>query len=250
MTDRDVFLRAFTTDVERTGPRTLSGRLVPYNVVADVADQLPDGGHDVYREGFRPGAFAPQANAKDSSMAARIGFVHRHDGGLGFLGPFQSLTEKPDGLYGEATILRSRASDVEDLLGNGTRELSVEFRVPRAGGTEVDDEGVRWRTRAHLDQVALEPRGAYRQAEVLNFRAEAEERQREQAGVDEEEAALRAALAEEAAAAELEASAALARRARFEELAGRYDDVARRQQELLDRYGFVPPPTNQWGRRL
>lgn len=250
MTDRDVYLRAFTTDVQRTGPRTLSGRLVPYDVVADVADELADGKIDVYREGFRPGAFAPQANAKGPAMAARIGLVHRHDGGLGFLGPFQSLNEKSDGLYGEATILRSRADDVEDLLDNGTRELSVEFRVPRAGGTEVDDDGVRWRTRAHLDQVALEPRGAYRQAEVLNFRAEVEERQREQTAVDEEEAALRAALAEEAAAIEREAEAALARRARFEELAGRYDDVARRQQDLVAQYGFAAPPITQWGRRL
>lgn len=250
MTERDVYLRAFTTDVQRTGPRTLSGRLVPYNVVADVADEVPGGELDVYREGFRPGAFAPQANAKGPAMAARIGLVHRHEGGLGFLGPFQSLSEEPDGLYGEATVLRSRADDVEDLLDNGTRELSVEFRVPRAGGTEVDDDGVRWRTRAHLDQVALEPRGAYRQAEVLNFRAEAEERERTQAVMDEEEATLRAALAEEAAAAEREATAALARRARFEALAGRYDDAARRQRELLDQYGFAAPPTNQWGRRL
>jgi HK97 family phage prohead protease len=225
-----VLVRAFPTVLERTGPRTLTGRLVPYNLATDVADLLPDGTHDIYREGFRPMAFSTQATSTEKGVIARIGLAHRHDNGLGYLGPFASLREGDDGLYGDVSILRSKADDVEDLLANGVNELSIEFRVPQANGTEVDSDGIRWRVKAHLDGVALEPRGAYDQAQVLAYRAAADEQAQAEAAAEE----LRRK-------AEAEAEAIVERRHRFDELSRRADDVVERQKELIEQYGLTAP---------
>ena len=81
---------------------------------------------------------------------------------------------RPNGLWGDAKVLRSRAGNVEDLLAAGVSKLSVEFRLVGKEHTTTDG-GVRWRTHAHLDAVALEPKGAYSGAQVMAFRAEADE---------------------------------------------------------------------------
>jgi len=180
MTGLTVFRRAFPVTLEQTGPRELAGRCVPFGVVADVVDELPDGTLDIYQEGFRPGAFMPQATTPERGVLQRIGVVHSHDGGLGYLGPCVALREEADGLWFGAAVLRSKASDVEDLLAAGVNEISIEFRQPRHNSTEIDADGVRWRTKAHLDQIALEPRGAYTGARVAAFRAELDELAREE----------------------------------------------------------------------
>lgn len=223
------YLRAFPTSMERTGPRQLTGRLVPYDEAVPVVDELPDGGVDFYREGFRPGSF-PQAASTEPGVIRQISLIHRHEGGLGFLGPFTALRSEADGLYGDVSILRSRADDVDDLLGSGVSELSIEFALPKgAAHTEVDDEGVRWRVKAHLHQVALEPKGAYSSAQVLAFRAEAD------AALQEAEAARLAEVARDAAASE----AAEARRRRWQELTGRLEDEKARQAALEQRLGIT-----------
>lgn len=223
------YLRAFPTSMERTGPRQLTGRLVPYDEAVPVVDELPDGGVDFYREGFRPGSF-PQAASTEPGVIRQISLIHRHEGGLGFLGPFVALRSEDDGLYGDVSILRSRADDVDDLLGSGVTELSIEFALPKgAAHTEVDDEGVRWRVKAHLHQVALEPKGAYSSAQVLAFRAEAD------AALQEAEAARLAEVARSVAATE----AAEARRRRWQELTDRLEDEKARQAALEQRLGIT-----------
>lgn len=227
MTNQLIHVRAFPTEIQASGPRRLTGRLVPYNEIAHVMDLSPEGKPDIYEEGFRPGAFSAQVNSPEPRALAKINLIHRHEGGLGYLGPFTALREDADGLYGDVNVLRSKASDVEDLLADGVGELSVEFRVARPEYTEVDGAGVRWRTRAHLDQVALEPRGAYRSAQVLAYRAEQTE-----------------AIAETEATAEherIEAEAAAARRARWDQLAGRLDGEIERQAQLVRDYGLTRP---------
>lgn len=247
-----VLVRAFPTDIERTGHRQLTGRLVPYGIVTNVLDQLPDGKLDVYQEGFRPGAFAPQVNTREQRIIAKIGLVHTHEGGLGYLGPFTGLREEADGLYGDVSILRSKADDVDDLIEAGIKGLSVEFRVPRANATETDDQGVRWRTRAHLDKVALEPKGAYDDAEVLAFRADHDAAELEEAAAGEEESTDEDASAEardrwaelqekDRQRREADAEASAERHRRFEELAGRLLAEQQRQDELVRRYGITRP---------
>ena len=224
------FLRAFPSAIERTGPRQLTGRLVPYNVVTDVADPVGEGRFDFYREGFRPGAFGGQAKS-EKRVLNKISLIHRHEGGLGFLGPFVALREQPDGLYGDVVVLRSKANDVEDLLDAGVDELSVEFRLRSGNHTDTDGDGVRWRTRAHLDQVALEAKGAYPQAQVLAYRAEVDEQERD--------AAAAAQVARQIA--EDEAEATRQRRARWEALTGRLDGDLERQGALVVEYGITDP---------
>lgn len=241
------FIRAFPSSIERTGPRTLTGRLVPYNRPAEVIDELPDGQLDRYREGFRPGAFGIQANSTEKGVLGRIGFIHRHDGGLGYLGPFVALRDEPDGLYGDVRILPTKADDVAALIDEGVNELSVEFRLPKNDPTEITADGTRWRTRAHLDQVALEPRGAYSTAQVLAFRSEADDEQRAEA--ERQEAERKAAADAEAAEAakaeeerqriEAEAAAALARRDKWAELTARLDPELEKQKQLVSDYGVT-----------
>lgn len=241
------FYRAFPTMVERTGPRELSGRLVPYDESAHVVDFLADGQIDLYREGFRRGAFGPQASSTSQGVIAKVSLIHRHEGGLGYLGPFTALREAPDGLYGTARIMPSLEDNVAMLLDSGIRELSVEFRVAK-DSTEVDADGVRWRTRAHLDQVALEPKGAYSSAQVLAYRAAADEQHEEQAAEQarreaEEAERLEAEAAERAvaAAAEAEQEAAAERRRAWDELSERFDTERERQKQLVREYGVTKP---------
>lgn len=236
------------------GPR-LTGRLVPYGVVATVLDETPDG-PDLYQEGFRRGAFALQAKDKRKGIITKIGLVHRHDnnhGSLGYLGTFQDLRDEPDGLWGDVDILRSKTDDVVDLLRSGIDELSIEFRVPRGeGNTEVDENKVRWRVKAHLDGVALEPKGAYQGAQVMALRAQldkekaaaAEELARKSAEEAKEAEEMRAA--QEAAEqlrhqAEAEIEAKERRKSEFEELLQaferlEYKEAETRQRELERRY--------------
>jgi HK97 family phage prohead protease len=242
-----ILIRAFPTNIEQIGPRQLTGRLVPYGEVTNVLDDLPEG-PDIYQEGFRQGAFGPQVNTKAPKVIQRIGLVHRHDGGLGYLGPFTALRELPDGLYGDIMIIRSKANDVEDLLSAGVDELSIEFRLPKGNDhTEIDAAGVRWRRRAHLDGVALEPKGAYSQARVLQFRQEIDEQKaadaeadkqkaEEESKADAERQQAEAAANEIKQRAEQEAEARLIRRQQFAELAERHDREQGKQKEMVATY--------------
>lgn len=252
----ETLLRAFPAAFEQVGQRQLTGRLVPYDTPTEVLDMLADGKPDRYWEGFRQGAFSPQSGSTEKGVFRRIGLIHKHEGGLGFLGPFTGLREQADGLYGDVSILRSRANDVEDLLANGVEELSVEFRLPGRANTEVID-GVRWRVRAHLDAVALEPKGAYSGARVLAFRDEMDEIERAAAEQEAEEAAEAArvvAAAERVAAEEAavlsrveadraaEGEAVALRRSRFEEMSERLTREQLRQKRYVTEYGLTVPP--------
>jgi HK97 family phage prohead protease len=240
---------------------------VPYNVPTEVVD-VEAGKPEFYREGFRPGAFGSQLNSNSKGVIRKIGLIHRHEGGLGYLGPFVALREAADGLYGDVSVLPTKAEDVGALLGEGIDELSIEFHlVGRSGNTEVDAAGVRWRTRAYLHQVALEPKGAYSQAQVLAYRSEVDEEQREQAAAaaaaeaqreaddsaaaaaEEERLRAEAAAATEAEAqrradeearqrAEADAEAAVERKRRWEELTQRVGPATQRQAELVRIYGI------------
>ena len=235
------FYRAFPTEVARTGPNQLTGRLVPWDTVAEVADPVLDGSYDIYHEGFRRGAFEPQIKAIKTS---KISLVHRHfTDGLGFLGPFVALRDLPDGLYGDVRIVTSRRADVEDLLEAGVNELSIEFRLRTGEHTEVDGAGVRWRRRCHLDAVALEPKGAYSTAQVIAFRSEQDESARQQHEREEAEAAERARQSEEEEAERQRQATAEAERAekqaRWHEMTERYDTDVAKQTELVRTYGVT-----------
>jgi HK97 family phage prohead protease len=243
MSDELHYYRAFPTAIERTGQHQLTGRLVPWDTPTQVADptDTPDK-WDIYKEGFRRGAFEPQIRAVKH---AKISLVHRHGvQGLGFLGPFIALRDQPDGLYGDVKIVTTKRADVEDLLEAGVDQLSIEFRLIRRNDhTEVLD-GVRWRRHCYLDAVALEPIGAYPDAKVLAYeRSEADKEAQEQREREEAEAAERQRQADEEAAERERAEKLEAerqeRRARWDEMTNRYDADVTKQGELVRAYGVT-----------
>lgn len=210
---QQVLVRSFDTQFTMTGPRTLAMRIVPWNEASrPVGDMTASGKLDVYIEGFRRGAFDAQVNSAEPGVVRRIGFKHAHIDGLGYLGPFSALRDEPDGLHGEVMLLRSKVEDVQDLLDQGVQGVSMEF-LPLRGG-EVREDGVRWRTRAKLVNVALEAEGAYRSAQVLSMRD-----------------AIDDAIADEAAAKAAEESERLRMR-RMEELDAYLAEQRAKQDEL------------------
>ena len=210
----------------------LFGLLVPYNVRARVVDVLPDGKLDVYDEGFRGGAFERQAQSTEPGVIKRVAFWHTHDHqeGAGYFGPARSLEERADGLVGEFKILPTKRADLQMLIDEGHADLSVEFREAR-GTTEIDDAGVRWRTKAHLGGVALDPAGAYPGAEVLSYRSVPElvAEWEQQRNVEADTSVADRQRAEEEAAEAAERARVEAERAAALEAAG---EKARRMAEL------------------
>lgn len=244
MSDMQVFMRAIPAMLEQKDDRTLTGRLVPYDTVAWVLDELPNGERDIYQEGFRRSAFGEQVDVstRHKGVLTKIGLIHKHEGGLGYLGPFIALRDEPDGLWGDALVMPTQAENVGALLRAGVDELSVEFRLRPGDNTQTDASGVRWRTRAHLDQVALEPKGAYRGAQVLAYRAELDDLERARAEQDaadaeaEDQASKDRAELEEAEAV-LEAQRQ--RRAEWDMLIGRLPDAQALQERIVKDYGVT-----------
>jgi len=210
MSNEPVLIRRTVFALEQSDPRTLSGRVVPYDVAADVVDVLPDGTADVYREGFRASAFAHQLVAPH-----RVRLRDGHHEPARDLAIATTMTSTDTGLDVDFRFLTDAdAERAATLLDVGVADLSVGFK-PLRGGTSIDDDGTRWRTRALLDHVALEPQGAYPGAEVTAFRSD----------VDDEEARAEA----DYLAREAEIDAFLAR-------------ARATQSELEARFGLSTPP--------
>lgn len=172
----DILVRAVPTELTMSpdsqvpDARVIEARLVPYGQVADVADYLPDGTPERYREAFSLGSFARQCEAAQANagVARRVTFLDQHEGGLGKVGYALSLREQPDGLYGALRVFPDKVSSVQTLLGDGVDGLSVGFVALR---TQRQMDGTRVRTRASLIHVALEAEPAYTSARVLSMRA-------------------------------------------------------------------------------
>lgn len=195
MTENLLF-RTFASSVERTAPDTLSARLVPYNVPAQVVE-LGDKGVERYAEEFAPGAFRFQLEHRDArAVAGRVRLLDEHEGGSGKLGVGRALVERDDALYGEFLVFASRAPDVEQLLDAGQMGVSIGFHPTGRGLVRKD--GTRVRTSAFLHHVALVPQGTYADAQVLSFRSDDE-----LVEVDAEEAARQADAEADAARREL-----------------------------------------------
>jgi hypothetical protein len=220
----------------------LFGRLVPYGVVAQVADLTPSGDLDIYDEGFRKGAFARQAASTEPGVLRRVALRYEHDNPLRE-GVLISLEERDDGAYGEFMILPSYRNNWRALYDAGINELSVEFRERKEIGTSIEDD-VRWRVDAQLVGTALVAQGAYGAvgAEVLSMRSLDEilaeqraerEAAKERAAAEAEAAAAEVAAAEAAAAEE---AAAEERRRALAEVEAFLAEARGRQAELAERY--------------
>jgi HK97 family phage prohead protease len=153
--------------------RTLYGRVVPYGVVANVADPPH---FNPYRESFVPGAFRAQLQAANR-IDVLLNYEHRQ-GISDVVGRGVALDDQPDGLYGTFRMLSHADGDkaLELYHAGILRGLSTEFSVRKS--RTVD--GVVQRVDARIGNVALcrefgantgGAKAAYPGAEVLNVRA-------------------------------------------------------------------------------
>jgi HK97 family phage prohead protease len=159
----DTLLRTFAGDLEAGDGRTIVGRAVPFDEVAEVSD---DQGATTYRESFAHGAFSRAARAPH-----RVELTHEHDVGLfGTIGKGVELEERDDGLYGVFRVFEGAAGDQAlTLVREGiTRGLSI---VAIALSPGKRRGGVLVRTSVALQAVGLCRRPAYDRAEVLAVRS-------------------------------------------------------------------------------
>lgn len=165
----EILRRSMPTTLERVDRSTLEGLFVPFGVTANVEDPLPDGTVDRYKEAFAPTALDRQLKAAEKQVGVfqRITAIDEHGGSK--LGVTTTLRRESDGVYGSVRLLPSRVDDVDALLEEGVKNLSIEF-IPLRGGTKQLEDGTRLRTDVHLIRVALVAQGAYEGAEVLSVR--------------------------------------------------------------------------------
>jgi len=150
------FFRTFTFDMEikeraKGGDgRTLYGYAVPFGQVQEIDRDLT--------EAFDSTAFDHQMRAMN-----RVGYWHYHsrDPRTAHVGHLTMARAESKGLYQEASIANTvRGNDLLELVKNDSiTEQSVGFRCGRAG-TQMRD-GVAWRTKADLTELAAVPNGAY-----------------------------------------------------------------------------------------
>jgi HK97 family phage prohead protease len=170
------FTRATPLELDEGDGRTLIGRVVPYNVIADVADPPT---YQPYKEQFAPGAFRAQLAAANR-IDVLLNYEHRQ-GISDIVGRGVSLDDKPDGLYGTFRMLTHADGDkaLELYHAGVLRGLSTEFSVRPNGSRTVD--GVVTRMDARIGNVALcreygsgtgGPKAAYPGAEVLAVRTD------------------------------------------------------------------------------
>lgn len=152
----DVQYRTFTFDMEIRSQakggdgRTLYGYAVPFGQVQQIDRDLT--------EAFDPAAFDHQMRAMN-----RVGYWHYHsrDPRTAQVGALSMARAESKGLYEEAKISNTqRGNDMIELVKDGAiTEQSVGFRCGPSG-TQMRD-GVAWRTKAHLTELAAVPSGAY-----------------------------------------------------------------------------------------
>jgi HK97 family phage prohead protease len=151
--------RSFPWDMElRSGGdgRTLVGYAVPFDQPQDINDRLT--------EAFDRGAFNHQLPAMNSNRPVPYyGPGHKREGGPQ-IGHIALARVEPRGLYTETRVAETPAGDnLLALVRNGSvPDQSIGFTVGRSG-TERRN-GVAWRTRANLTELAAVPVGAYADA--------------------------------------------------------------------------------------
>jgi uncharacterized protein len=133
--------------------RTLVGYAVPFGHPQDITDRLT--------EAFDRSAFDHQLPAMNANRPVpAYGPGHRREGGpqVGHIALARAETK---GLYTETRVAETPAGDnLLALVRNGSvPDQSIGFTVGRSG-TDMRN-GVAWRTRANLTELAAVPVGAY-----------------------------------------------------------------------------------------
>jgi len=140
----------------------LEGIFVPWDSPTTVY-----GEGDAYKEGFKRGAFDLQFDTFPDSVHS-VALRPEH-GSSEYFGTTRQLANSDAGLHGIVQILPSRVDDVRAMVDAGVKHMSIEFK-PLQRSPRVGQDGVRWRTAAFLEAVALVATPSYADAKVLALR--------------------------------------------------------------------------------
>ncbi len=164
----EILRREFAADLTVGDGRTVDVRIVPYGETITHTDGLHGG--SIYREEFLPGVFNHQVNA-----ANRVHMNIEHEQSVaGKVGYGIMLREEADGFHGSFRLLDTQAGETaRQLIEAGALDaVSLEAKEVR---TIKTNKGVMQRAKANLLAVALTRFGAYKGAQVLALREEAEQ---------------------------------------------------------------------------
>lgn len=140
--------------------RTVSGIVVPFDVVARVSDGGPS-----YDESFRRGAFAKTIRERGD----KVKLLSQHDARRNPLGRATELREDSKGLYGEFRVSRTNAGDEAlELIRDGALDS---FSVGFSPVNHVTENGVTVRTEVRLRETSLVTFPAYEDARIVGVRA-------------------------------------------------------------------------------
>lgn len=153
------------------GRPSVSGRIVPIGVEAEICEPGPDGELQSYRETFLPGC-STRARQKAARLGSpgwvglKLGHSETLDRQIGWA---TALDERPDGLYATFGLYEGADLDkVRSMLREAYRGLSIEFSdaVPPVTG-----DGLVARRSIHLHGVAATPIPAYAGAVITAVRS-------------------------------------------------------------------------------
>lgn len=182
----DVFTRSMpVAELELDGDH-LEAILVPWETPAKIYGDPEE--PEPYLEGWMRGAFDSQISSP--AHVRSVALLPKH-GSTEFYGFGEKIVDIEAGLYGRMRVLeRDR---VRAMVEAGIDSVSIEFQALQKRWRERHD-GVRWRDRAVLVNVALTPIPAYSDARVLAMREAQLDAEREAriAELDSEIAELRA----------------------------------------------------------
>jgi HK97 family phage prohead protease len=167
MTEQTVLLRAFDHAKLTGDGRTITGRVVPYNEPARVADD-PNG--PLYDEMFAPGSF--KRAVRSTAAGRRVDLRYGHsDSVLEVIGPSIELQERNDGLWGSFRAME-RSAAAEQALAMIEAELIDGFSVGFVPLRSLNGpRGVVVRAACHLDHVGLVRDPAYKGALIESVRS-------------------------------------------------------------------------------
>jgi HK97 family phage prohead protease len=167
--------RAWTGELELReadgGPEVV-GRIIPFGVVAEVADVID--GHLVrYRERFLPGCTAKVRQDADRTggprwVGLKLGHVETFDERVGYA---RSIEERDDGVWATFGLyVDARLDKVRSMLRTSHTGLSVEF-TDRVQPTIDREAGLVSRRAIALHGVAATPLPQYQDAAIVAVRA-------------------------------------------------------------------------------
>lgn len=160
--------REFAANLTVGDGRTVDVRIVPYGERITHYDGRHGGG-DEYQEEFLPGVFDHQLSAANRVHAN----IEHEQAGSATVGYGVTLREASDGFHGTFRLLDTPAGETaRQLIDAGALDaVSLEAKEVKTIRTR---EGVLQRAKANLLAIAFTRFGAYKGAQILALREEAE----------------------------------------------------------------------------